>query len=298
MTTATRAKPKANPALRRKATTASRKPAADRYTKAQYLRDVIALYQQHHPAPFATADVATWSVARGLQPVPDTDESRRRRIDQARARQGLSTTTPAGIRAYDADHAAAELQKRIDAWRADWLRYLLGLCAQEDYKLALRLLLSALSTGRTDLPTVDAALASIGADPADPLATTARVDNPIEPLMELGIVLVWSEGAPVRWFGAAEIETLAQAAGLYLAAHWKANLAGPLTEQLFELLPLDQLNAYALDVKLPDTSLKTRTTKPDLVAALIAYPRTRDLLPPCIKPVTLDPPHRKGAKRK
>lgn len=273
------------------------------YTEADFMRDIVNAYRAEHPGPFTLEAVSRWAITRGLYPIPKQPDQRRTLAARRLAGQTLSTATPAGAAALDPQRPATAREIALAAWRADWLRYLLAGHAAEDFRLALRVLLMGLAYGKAmtqwnatvrlaellekDFPPhferfTDAAVHAI-----------TRAKDPVELLMQIGIELLWHNDLPCHALTDAHVESLAEAAGLYLAAHWKAGLGGPLTERFFELLAPDELATYSRTVGL--ATKDTRGTRADFIAALIAHPETRNHLPACILPVELDPP-KKGRK--
>lgn len=213
--------------------------------------------------------------------------------------------TPAQEKAKAAKVAKQHAQ-RLATWRTNWLRFLLHREVMGNARLALAAVLIKLDTRAETLPNRTAELLRVDKSArrsSTLLAAIAAAPQPIEILVQHVADWLWYDEEPRdpqgNWrdkdsaFNSGEVEALAVAAGIDLAAAWKKEMAGPLTRAYFHLHGKDQLVTFAgelgiRELNVPDEGVETtvdKASKTELAIGLSGHAKAFTRLPKCIKPV-------------
>jgi len=223
----------------------------------------------------------------------------------AKAGKGKLTTPKGGKppKKKSAAEIAAQFQKRLYAWKANWLRWecsealreALEVGTQGDLYAAMKVVLWASANQRIDF---DGPYASTMAqqnefgrrdeilDKAVAASTNPRRkdigDCECGESVEIAAMrfvrgLLWQDKeGPQRYLPADVVEWLAADLAVALAVTWKQTLAGPLTQEYFELHSKEQLGTLAKELKV---TVDLARPKGEIVKVLMDAPATKKRLP-------------------
>jgi len=201
---------------------------------------------------------------------------------------------------------AGELERWIAEWRSNWLRYLLSRRVFDEAGLAAHVVLMFVAYGHNDgdggrvviLEQLEAQSAGkLNGWDAASYRAIARAGVPAEIFIALAAAWLWDDDeGPRTVFGPDAVEALAEAAAIDLAAQWKQDLAGPLTEAFFNRHSRPQLEHLAVELTAQEAT--GQVTKRGMVDAIIADPVIRTALPASIKPVEAKGTKKRKTKKK
>lgn len=206
-----------------------------------------------------------------------------------------------------AEKAAEALVLRVAGWRLDWLSWELARHIRDNAEFGMRVVLmlmqqsGAITAGRvSEMIEDDASCAGAGSLNE----MLARCERPVEVLLAIAEEALWQGDQPCYVLDGPQIEALAEAAGIDLAAAWHDHFHEyPLTEAFFQTHNRQQLHDLGCELwgwsSLPDFP----KSKADAVAKFMDSDEralTRAKLPSIILPVAQikAPKAKRGAAKK